>query len=327
MDRVRAIDLFCGAGGSSQGAESAGVEILAGFDIWPPAARTYAANFPNARVFQNDIRSLSPKDLRREIGRVDLILASPECTNHSVAKGAKERDEESRLTAFEVVRFANEFRPQWIVMENVVQMQSWSEHDRLVDELEHLGYSVKPTSLNAQDFGVPQSRNRLFLLCSLSKGVNLYPPQADQFKPASSIIDTSGIYKFSMLRVPSRAKPTIARAERAIDVIGSDTPFLIVYYGSDGSGGWQPINKPLRTITTLDRFAYVEPADGGHVMRMLQPNELKLAMGFDADFKLDLPGFSRRQKIRLMGNGVCPPVMEFIIRAMTGTNSQHSEDA
>ena len=78
MDRVRAIDLFCGAGGSSQGAESAGVEILAGFDIWPPAVRTYAANFPKARVFQNDIRSLSPKDLRREIGNVDLILASPE---------------------------------------------------------------------------------------------------------------------------------------------------------------------------------------------------------------------------------------------------------
>jgi DNA (cytosine-5)-methyltransferase 1 len=257
---------------------------------------------------------------------VDLILASPECTNHSVAKGAKERDEESRLTAFEVVRFASEFRPQWIVMENVVQMQSWSEHDRLVDELGHLGYSVEPTSLNAQDFGVPQSRNRLFLLCSLSEGVKLCPPRADHFKPASSIIDTSGIYKFSMLRAPSRAKPTIARAERAIDAIGSDTPFLIVYYGSDGSGGWQPISKPLRTITTLDRFAYVEPADGGHVMRMLQPNELKLAMGFDPDFKLDLPGFSRRQKIRLMGNGVCPPVMEFIIRGMTEARHQYSEE-
>ncbi len=152
------------------------VEILAGFDIWAPAARTYAANFPKARVFQNDVRGLSPKDLRREIGNVDIILASPECTNHSVAKGRKERDEESRMTAFEVIRFSKEFRPRWIVMENVVQMKSWSEHGRLLDDLWDLGYFVRQISLNAQDFGVPQSRNRLFLLCALSEKVNFNTP-------------------------------------------------------------------------------------------------------------------------------------------------------
>lgn len=136
-------------------------------------------------------------------------------------------------------------------------------------------------------------------------------------KPASSILDTSGRYSLSPLRKPGRAEATVARADRAIEALGVQERFLIVYYGSDGSGGWQRIDKPLRTITTLDRFAYVEPSLQGHMMRMLQPEELKLAMGYDRQFKLDLPHLSRRDRIKLMGNGVCPPVMEHIVRTLT----------
>ena len=100
--------------------------------------------------------------------------------------------------------------------------------------------------------------------------------------------------------------------------MGETTPFLLVYYGSarNGNKGWQRLDAPLGTITTLDRFAYVIPSQNGHMMRMLQPEELKLAMGFDKSFNLDIPGLTRRQKIKLMGNGVCPPVMEYIIKSL-----------
>ncbi len=54
----------------------------------------------------------------------------------------------------------------------------------------------------------------------------------------------------------------------------------MVYYGSDGAGGYQRLDRPLRTVTTLDRFAYVRPTKFGHEMRMLQPTELAAAMGF-----------------------------------------------
>lgn len=73
-----------------------------------------------------------------------------------------------------------------------------------------------------------------------------------------------------------------------------------MYYGSDG-GGWQPLNRPLRTITTLDRFALVQHNGHEPRMRMLQVPELKRAMGFDEDFKL--PVGVRRDRIRLLGNG------------------------
>lgn len=72
-----------------------------------------------------------------------------------------------------------------------------------------------------------------------------------------------------------RGKNTIARAERAMAKLGEDEPFLLVYPGSDAPGGGQRLNAPLRTVTTLDRFASVRRNRHGHEMRMLQVPELK----------------------------------------------------
>lgn len=107
---------------------------------------------------------------------------------------------------------------------------------------------------------------------------------------------------------------TLERAERAIAALGEHQPFLLVYYGSDGAGGWQRLSAPLRTITTLDRFAYVRLKNGDHEMRMLQVPELKLAMGFPPDYHLQHG--SRRDRIKLLGNAFCPPVMCHIINSV-----------
>lgn len=309
--RVRTLDLFHGAGGSSAGAQIAGAEIVAGIDFWEVSSEAYKKNFQGVRTVNCDIRRISPKKLHDIIGEIDLIVASPECTNHSCAKGARDRCEKSKRTAFQVVKFAKEFKPRWMIIENVVQMKSWSGHPELLKRLWELGYYVKEENLNAQDFGVPQSRQRLFLLCSLSGKADSVRPTVKKAMPASSIVDYNGEYKFSPLYSPKRAKATIERAERALAAVGGKEHFLIVYYGTDGSGGWQSLDKPLRTITTLDRFAYVKPTSMGHMMRMLQPEELKLAMGFPKTYQLDVG--TRRDKIRLMGNAVCPPVMKSII--------------
>jgi len=312
--RLKTLDLFHGAGGSSYGARLAGAEIIAGVDSWNIAGAAYRENFAKANVFTEDITALSAHRLHSVIGDIDLMLASPECTNHTCAKGAAERCEESKMTAFQVVKFAKVFRPRWIVIENVIQMKSWSRHAELLESLWELGYYVKEEKLNAMDFAVPQSRKRLFLICSLN-GESSAPFAGKRLhRSASCIIDMKGDYPFTPLYSPGRAEATLARAERAISEVGPRAPFLIVYYGSDGSGGWQSLDKPLRTITTLDRFAYVKPTRKGHFMRMLQPEELKAAMGFDKGYKLDTG--TRRDKIRLMGNAVCPPVMRTIISSL-----------
>jgi DNA (cytosine-5)-methyltransferase 1 len=315
---MRALDLFCGAGLSSSGARSAGVRIVGGIDLCSVAANTFQENFPDARVINGRIEEVSTRKLRDEIGNIDLLLASPECTNHTCAKGSAPRSEESRATAMQVLRFAREFRPRWIVMENVIHMRPWPRYLELMQRLRALGYNIREQVLDAASFGVPQNRRRLFVICDRhALPVEVESPKPEKRLWVSDVLDPEGHWRMTPLLRRGRARDTIARARRAIAEVGPSKPFLIVYYGTDGCGGWQPVNRPLRTITTVDRFALVQPSDQGHSMRMLQVPELQRAMGLAPDYRLSFG--TRRDRIRLLGNGVCPPVMHAIVETLRQT--------
>lgn len=318
MMKPRGIDLFCGGGGSSWGARKAGAKIVCAVDAWAVAAETFRANFPETRVVDAVLDGNSRSSLLGDVGKIDLILASPECTNHTCAKGGRARDEESKRTANYVVNFARTLAPRWIVLENVVQMRNWHGYTPLIGDLRALGYNVLPQVLDAVDFGVPQTRRRLFLLCDRESMPVDVEPRAEKSRPKQAAIDViqlDGPWESRPLYSERRAQDTLARAERAMRELGKGEPFLIVYYGSDGSGGWQPLDRPLRTLTTLDRFGLVTWKGRMPMLRMLQVPELKRAMGFDCDY--DLPCGTRRDRIRILGNGVCPPVMEAIVRSLT----------
>ena len=85
--KVRAFDLFCGAGGSSCGATAGRGRGDRRRRPWPLATRTFQLNFPKATVYTEDMIRLSPEAVVRNVGNMSLLLASPECTHHSVAKG------------------------------------------------------------------------------------------------------------------------------------------------------------------------------------------------------------------------------------------------
>ncbi len=314
--KIRALDLFCGAGGSSWGAREAGVEIVAAFDLWPLAGEAHDTNFPEAEFISGRLEEQDVNVLVKDYGKIDLILASPECTNHSPAKGNKPRCEQSKDTAFQVVRFAKAFKPRWVVIENVVNMRKWTRYTEFKAALEELGYKLQEQVLNSAHFGVAQSRRRLFLTADLNQQPPKIIPNNRAFNKVADIVDLNGKYKWTPLRAPKRATATLERAERGIAVMGADKPFLIVYYGTDGCGGWQKLNRPLRTITTVDRFALVKPdKEHGHVMRMLQVPELQAAMGMPLKMKLEAG--TRRDRIKMIGNAVCPPVMRQVVTSLT----------
>ena len=321
---IRVLDLFCGAGGSSCGARQAGAEIIGAVDFWSAAAETFGLNFPEARRWCMPIQRLSGEAVARELGRVDLILASPECTNHTFAKGNRrvgEEQEASRRTAFEVLRFVRALQPRWVVVENVVSMRNWSEYPKWKTRLENLGYHIAETVLDSQRFGVAQTRRRLFIVGGREAMPPLPQPSRKKSPSVSQILQPNGTkdtFSYSMTPLYQASRPrapaTLDRAQRAISTLGTDSPFLIVYYGTDAAGGWQRIDRPLRTITTLDRFALVRPSPSGHVMRMLQPPELASAMGFPPNYQW--PDVTRRERIKLIGNAVSPPVACAIVSAL-----------
>ena len=311
---VRTLDLFCGGGGSGWGARAAGAEIVCGVDNWDLATRTYQANFGmgvgvNATLGGGRVPALDG------LSDIDLILASPECRNHTCAKGNRGRDEQSRETARYVLEYARRLEPRWIVIENVIQMRSWNGFGDLLAETEALGYQVREQVLDASDFGVPQARRRLFILCDRE-----IPPQivvgrgGRQRSVRSDVVMWNGPWASRPLYSRRRANATIEKAERAIDALGRGEPFLVVYYGSDGGGGWQSVDVPLRTLTTIDRFGLVTWNGRTPMLRMLQPPELRRAMGFPRRYKS--PHGTRRDRIKLLGNAVCPPVMRAVVRTV-----------
>ena len=314
--KITGIDLFCGAGGSSAGAFEAGVAMIGAIDMCPIATATYAANFTHAFVKTNRLQDVDVTLFRREVGTVDIVLASPECTNHTCAKGARPINEGSRETAMLPLAYIELFRPRWVVFENVIHIRPWIGYQELKDALTALGYRIAEQVLDAADFGVAQNRRRLFLVGDAKREPRtVAEKRRGRRRTVKSILDASGTWPVSPLRSPSRAEPTLERASRGIQAVGKLTPFLLVYYGSDGSGGWQHLDRPLRTITTVDRFALVEPSIKGHTIRMLQVPELKKAMGFPPEY--ELAESTRRERVKLLGNGVCPPVMEAVVRALT----------
>jgi DNA (cytosine-5)-methyltransferase 1 len=313
---MRAVDLFCGAGGSSLGAAAAGVDIVAGFDVWPVAGSVYRANFPRARFYLCDLAALDESDIRvirDDLGPVDLLLASPPCTDHSLARGARPPSAGLDLP-WCVWAFAWVFLPRRIVVENVVQMRRWHDYRPFLCALMSLGYRVRVCILDAADFGVPQRRRRLYIVCDREAEPPEIAPRASVHVPARCVIDLDG-YAYTPLHTPRRARATIERVERALRVLGRDATFLSVYYGSGPQ--WQTLDVPLRTVTTSGHFALVRPdRRGGYEMRMLQVDELRAAMGFPASFVLD--GCARTDAMRLIGNAICPPVMQAIVETLIG---------
>lgn len=312
---IGVLDIFCGAGGSSAGARLAGARVVRGIDACELATATFQDNFSNSKV---ETRRLGPfsrpsSDMRE--GEIDLLLASPECTNHSPAKGSRRRSEKSRQTSSYVVNFARKLRPRWIVLENVIQLRNWRGYKPAVNDLRDLGYKIRAQVLDASRFGVPQTRRRLFVLCDRDREPAEVKSRHRLLRPASDAIRLHGPWPSTPLYSDARAEATLQRAQRAIAALGRRVPFLIVYYGSDGAGGWQSIDRPLRTLTTLDRFGLVTWEGSEPMLRMLQVEELRRAMGFPASHSFNRG--TRRDKIRLLGNGVAPPVMKSIIEALT----------
>ncbi|MCU7843285.1 MAG: DNA cytosine methyltransferase [Candidatus Thiodiazotropha sp. (ex Monitilora ramsayi)] len=312
---VTFVDLFCGGGLGARGAVNAGAKPILSVDSWDIATATYARNFPTAEVLCSPIENMDPWSLAEDYSP-DVLLTSPECTSHSIARGAKPSCEKSKETAIGIIPWIEAMEPRWLIVENVNRMKKWNRHNELISTIESYDYTVNDLLLNAADFGVPQSRKRMFLVCDRGGSIisrnDLISLHKRGAKSARSIINWSGKYKSKPLYIENRALATIHRAERAIEVLGRRKDFIIVYYGSDYAGGWQSLDAPLRTITTLDRFGLITWKGNTPYLRMLQPPELLKAMG--AGFRHQLPYGSRRDKIKLCGNGVCSPVMEMIFK-------------
>lgn len=160
---LSAISLFSGAGGMDVGFKNAGFNVVMANDVDPDACATYRINHGDM-IFEGDLRHLVP--LSRHIGSVDLVFGGPPCQGFSVAGKMDPDDERSELidTYMDVV---DNVQPKVFVCENVkalAVLDRWKEVRERLLERGRRYYSVALVVLNSHDFGVPQGRERMFLV-------------------------------------------------------------------------------------------------------------------------------------------------------------------
>lgn len=175
MPLVKALDLFCGAGGLSIGLQRASLDLAACVDVSKDAMDSHAAHSGKAVHLLGDIRAQSFTSYR---GTVDLVVGGPPCQPFSIG-GLRRAGADKRDMIPEFVRVLTEVLPEAFIMENVpglIQSSRRAYFDWVLDQLAGVGYLVNWAVLNAADFGVPQKRRRLFVLGSRTRVLRFPAP-------------------------------------------------------------------------------------------------------------------------------------------------------
>lgn len=289
MKRLKIADLFCGAGGTSAGACEAADRLgytvdLTAINHWPVAIDTHSKNHPSARHLCTSIDDVNPRSLYRE-GELDILLASPECTHHSNARGGKPINDQSRATAWCVIRWAEALRPSTVLVENVPEFASWGglgndgrplkskkglTFQAWCSALESLGYHVTTRELCAADYGDPTTRTRLFVQAVRGKRKAVWPEpthakkldadlfsQRRQWVPAREIIDWSLPSQSIFDRKRPLSAKTMKRIFKGLEKFGLRS-FVASWDHQSSNGTWSK-DDPLSTVTTKARHGVVEP--------------------------------------------------------------------
>jgi DNA (cytosine-5)-methyltransferase 1 len=306
---MKAIDLFAGLGGMTQGAQAAGIDVVWAANHWPEAVATHAKNHFGTQHECQDLHQANWS----QVPDHDLLLASPCCQGHSKARGKDTAAHDaSRSTAWAVVSAAEYHSPEVFVVENVQEFLDWKLYPAWELAMKSLGYSLSPQVLDAADFGVPQNRVRMFLVGTKSANpiqLQLEKQEHQAFRP-----HIQWDADWAWTNVSDKAPKTQARVANGRRKLGTDR-FVAPFYGSGSGLTGRSLDRPIGTLTTKDRYLLVD----GDKCRVLQVPEVLAGMGFPLDYNLPLKkcgNVHKTQSVHMLGNSVCPPVVTAVINAV-----------
>lgn len=342
---IKAADLFCGAGGTSTGlhraAEARGVKLeLVAVNHWERAVETHAANHPKAAHHCEDLTTLDP---RKAVpgGKLDILVASPECTHHSVARGGMPMNDQSRASAWCVLRWATALRIDQILIENVPEFVSWGPigangrplksrkgetFTAFVSALQSLGYRVETRVLNSADHAAATSRRRLFLRATLGRRPINWPEPTHAENPTASLLGCTRKkwrgareiinWQHKGTSIYGRKRPlvmnTLKRIEAGLRKFGGPNaePFLVVLRNHmDG----RSVDDPLPTL-----------AAGGQHVGLCEPQPFLLGHRQFSEQLVD--DIDRPIRTLTASNGGDTQLVEPFITTMNFTGSRAHDD-
>lgn len=284
--RKKIADLFCGAGGTTTGAESTGeVDCVFAVNHWDRAIETHSANHPHAKHVRKALHDVGPS----ECPKIDGLFASPSCTHHSRARGGRPTSDQQRSGAWEVMPWLDYHRPSWMVIENVPEFREWGPvgadglplksgkgklFDAWIKAVQSHGYRCEVGLLNAADFGAATSRLRLFVICRKGNRSAPWPEPThsktvghalpgigrSRWRAAAEIIDWSLPCPSLFGRTKPLADNTLKRIEAGLrKFVG---PFIVPTNHGERAGQAPRLiaaHSPLPTLTGRGSEALVVP--------------------------------------------------------------------
>ena len=182
---LNVIDLFCGCGGMSKGLTDAGLNVIAGIDIWDKAVQSYNKNYHH-KAYCADLTQLPPEKFNelynKENKNVDILVGGPPCQSFSIA-GKRDKNDPRNALFMEYVKYLDYFKPKAFIMENVIGMLSkkTANGENVIDiimEQLNRNYNCIINKLYASDFEVPQNRRRTIII-GIRKDLNILPKEPE----------------------------------------------------------------------------------------------------------------------------------------------------
>jgi DNA (cytosine-5)-methyltransferase 1 len=298
---IRAVDLFAGFGGFTEGAEQAGARVVWAGNHWPLAVAVHQRNHLEARHVCQDLRQADWSGLPA----FELLLGAPACQGHSTASQPKRRGyhDAMRATAWSIVDCADVTHPKALIVENVMAFRRWRLYPTWRAALETLGYQLTELQVNAARHGVAQRRTRLFIVGLRSRrpfhfASPLKPEPA--FETCLETPDPGGWKPIASATPGARDRMRAAQKRSGRRCLVQHTT------GHVGV----PLDQAIRTITTKDHWVLVS----GDAYRKLTNRELARGMGFPDSY--ELPDAPRVHVCMGLGNAVSPPVARDLITAV-----------
>ena len=282
--KLRAADLFCGAGGTSAGARATGeAEVVFALNHWDRAIETHSANFPETKHVNSRLEDTHPG----ECGKIDLLFASPECTHHARARGGRPTSDQQRAGAWYVLPWIEHHRPSWIVIENVSEFKEWgpvgadgrplaSKKGKFFDAwlmaIQAAGYKLDYQEINAADMGAATSRNRLFIVARKGNRRPVFPEPTHsktvggelpgfalpKWRASAEVINWQIPCPSIFSRKRALADQTLNRIEAGLKrFVG---PFVAQWDNHNGGGSYvRSVDGPLATMVTKANMGVAVP--------------------------------------------------------------------
>jgi DNA (cytosine-5)-methyltransferase 1 len=195
---MRSVDLFCGAGGFTEGLKQAGYEAILANDFDEMACKTFGHNHPSVPIICRDVAKLEVNEIldiaQLKVGEIDLVVGGPPCQGFSLA-GRRVVDDPRNKMFLEFVRIVQGLQPEVFVFENVsgiVTMQKGQALLAIINAFEDIGYNCQYRVLNSADYGVPQKRPRFILIGSRDgRNVGFPAPTHGDISSQELLFDTN----------------------------------------------------------------------------------------------------------------------------------------